>query len=110
MANIIVVDGFEIEVGSPTYERLLKQRRVTEQPDEPTGDKIRIPLVPDVPLADRKRSELDALAAELGIESPDRLPNKGAVVEAIEDAQGKPAGPRSPTDPDGDPSGETLTT
>jgi hypothetical protein len=34
-----------------------------------------------------KRSELNALAAELGIEDPDKLANKGAVIAAIEEAR-----------------------
>jgi hypothetical protein len=31
-----------------------------------------------------KREDLDKLALELGVEDPDKLPNKGAVIEAIE--------------------------
>lgn len=37
------------------------------------------------PLADRPRKELDALAAELGIENPQKLPNKKALVAAIQE-------------------------
>ena len=33
------------------------------------------------------RDELDDMAAELDIENPDELPNKGAVIEAIEAAK-----------------------
>jgi hypothetical protein len=39
------------------------------------------------PSMDMKRSELDALAESLGVESPDKLPNKQAVIDAIHEAQ-----------------------
>ena len=37
-----------------------------------------------------KREELDKVAEQAGVEHPERLPNKDAVVEAIEDA-GQPS-------------------
>jgi hypothetical protein len=41
----------------------------------------------EVDLASLKRDELNAHAAELGIEDPEKLPSKNAVVEAIEAKQ-----------------------
>jgi hypothetical protein len=52
-------------------------------------------------LSELKRPELDAKAVELGIEDPDKLPNKGAVVKAIEEKLAETA-----TDDSGDGAGE----
>ena len=55
-------------------------------------------------LTDLKRDELNAIAAELGIDAPEKLPNKPAVVEAIEAKQAELAASADPdpTDTDGD--------
>jgi hypothetical protein len=45
----------------------------------------------DVPLAERNRPELNKLAASLGVEEPEKLPNKPAVIEAIEAKQAEAA-------------------
>jgi hypothetical protein len=96
IAAIVTINGFEIEVGSPTYDRLLKQglldAAATPSAGEPDG-------TPEKPLAERKREQLDAIATELGIDAPDKLPNKGAVVEAIE--QARAAATPSAGEPDG---------
>jgi hypothetical protein len=48
------------------------------------------PPAPESPaLADLKRDELDELARAKSIESPESLPTKGAVIEAIEAATEK---------------------
>ena len=47
----------------------------------------RVDEEPTENLSGKKREELDELAAALGIENPDQLPNKDAVIEAIEAAQ-----------------------
>jgi hypothetical protein len=49
------------------------------------------------------RPELDAWASKVGVENPESLPNKAAVVEAIEQAEaaseaGDPAGGEGSTD------------
>lgn len=41
---------------------------------------------PEVNLADLTRDELDAYAARLGVDDPAALPNKAAVIAAIEGA------------------------
>ena len=38
---------------------------------------------------DMKRSELNAIAESLGVESPEKLSNKKAVIDAIHEAQGE---------------------
>jgi hypothetical protein len=53
--------------------------------DEDDEDAEREPA--EVPLAQRSRADLDALATALGVDKPGDLPNKGAVVKAIEKAQ-----------------------
>lgn len=75
---------WHVEVDSAAHERLvLEGAEVVPGPDGPVG-----PVSSDeVPLKDRKRGELDALAVELGVDAPDKLPNRGAVVEAIEAKQ-----------------------
>jgi hypothetical protein len=40
-----------------------------------------------VDLTKLKRGELNELAAALGVEDPDKLPNAGAVIEAIKEAE-----------------------
>lgn len=42
---------------------------------------------PEKKLSSLKREELDKLAAEHGVEDPEELPSKEAVIEAIEAAQ-----------------------
>lgn len=86
-------DGVEfvVVVGTPAHHNLIAEGAVlvggSSTADVPEPE----PAAADVPLADLKRPELDKLAADLGIEDPAKLPNKGAVVEAIEAAQA--AGP-----------------
>ena len=61
----------------------------------PNGEIVRYqdgqPFVTDAAdasaLSDKTRDELNALAAERGIEGAASLPNKGAVIAAIEDAE-----------------------
>ncbi|MGE4424992.1 MAG: hypothetical protein AB7G37_00905 [Solirubrobacteraceae bacterium] len=52
-------------------------------PDEPSASGARLPE--DDPAT--KRDELDLLALELGVEEPEDLPNKGAVIDAIRAAR-----------------------
>lgn len=60
--------------------------------DEQRAELAKVELDPTTsevarPLADQTRKELDELAVSLGIENPDKLNNKSAVVEAIEAIQ-----------------------
>jgi hypothetical protein len=61
-----------------------KQEPKTETPEDSAAT-----ASPEAPedLSERKRPELDALAAELGVEKAEELPNKAAVIEAIEAAR-----------------------
>lgn len=67
---------FEVNVGSPEHERLLKSGGVPVDSDEP-GDG----------LDGLKRGELDARAAAAGVPEPEKLPNKDAVIDAIRAAE-----------------------
>lgn len=51
-----------------------------------TGEPFEADAAPEVNLADLTRDELDAYAARLGIEDAAALPNKAAVIAAIEGA------------------------
>lgn len=59
--------------------------------DDPLPDGVTVEYVPpadgDPDLSKLSRDDLDALATSLGIESPEKLPNKAAVVAAITDAK-----------------------
>lgn len=45
------------------------------------------PVGPPVDLSEKSRKQLDELACGLGVENPEKLPNKPAVIAAIEAAQ-----------------------
>lgn len=66
------------------------------------GEAVLTPTEPA--MIDRTRKELDAMAAELGIESPEKLQNKQAVVGAIEAAQA--AAESDPGEADDPPGGD----
>lgn len=51
-----------------------------------TGSEVTTTATMTTDLTAMTRAELDAYAATLGIEAPEKLPNKGAVIEAIEEA------------------------
>lgn len=83
MAEIVKYNEFDIEVGSPTHERLVSEGLLegdaesTEAGKESTVSEY----------GDLTRAELNELASEKGVEDPEGLPNKGAVVDAIRAAE-----------------------
>jgi hypothetical protein len=88
--GVVNIDLTDMEPGKtyvvPTAfaRELVYSNRAADVTDE-------IPAAPaEVPLEDRKRDDLNALAAALGVEKPADLANKGAVIEAIR-ARQKPA-------------------
>jgi hypothetical protein len=52
-----------------------------------SGPKSEQPASEEPELSRLKRAELDKLAAGVGVEEPEKLPNKGAVIAAIRDAE-----------------------
>lgn len=87
---------FECEVGSPLYHRLRSEDHPLDGAPPPVTDSA-----PEdgrseeagaeeghtkAELKARSREELNELAAELGIEGVEELPNKGAVIDAILEA------------------------
>lgn len=71
----VIAGGTEAEVSDAQAKALSRSPHVdVSLPDENERP----------PLADLKRSDLDVVAAELGVESPEALPNKDSVIEAIE--------------------------
>jgi hypothetical protein len=68
---------------------------VLEQVDRATGGTGPVDPDADKPedLASLKRADLNTLAAELGIENPEKLKNKPAVIEAIEQARAESENP-----------------
>ena len=68
----------------------LTEKPVSEEPAAPVETVDTTPESENVePNMDMKRSELNAIAEEVGVESPDKLPNKQAVLDAIVEAQGE---------------------
>lgn len=64
-----------------------KVESVAEPVVEPVVEPVAEPVV-EAPSLDMTRAELNALAESLGIESPDKLANKQAVLDAILAKQG----------------------
>ena len=69
----------------------LTEKSVSEEPVEAPIEAVDITPEPESaePNMDMKRSELNAIAEEVGVENPDKLPNKQSVLDAIVEAQGE---------------------
>lgn len=83
----LVLPGQKVELTAKQAERLIKKGAVLK----PVGY---VPTAEDVGDCDfdynleMTRSELNAIAARYGVESPEKLQNKEAVIQAIEDLVG----------------------
>lgn len=68
---------FEIEVGTPTYQRLVKQGILPAAAEATETDED---------LSSLNREQLDELAAKVGVEEPEKLKSKADIIAAIQAA------------------------
>lgn len=92
---VSVDEALAAEPEAPVVEEAVVEAPVVEEPETTLPGAVDDTPEPEAggeddaaePSMDMKRSELDALAESLGVESPDKLPNKQAVIDAIHEAQ-----------------------